>query len=80
MKKCKCVTGYLAQARQEKAEFKLKHLLCWPVAMCSSIHEIHRAHRATPYRATFGIVFQFNVHFPQSVPLLWLCVFVLVER
>ena len=31
MKECKCVTGYLAQARQEKAEFKLKHLFCWPV-------------------------------------------------
>ena len=31
MKKCKCVTGYLAQARQEKAEFRLKHLFCWPV-------------------------------------------------
>ena len=31
MKKCKFVTGYLAQARQEKAEFKLKHLFCWPV-------------------------------------------------
>ena len=31
MKKCKCVTGYLAQAEKEKAEFKLKHLFCWPV-------------------------------------------------
>ena len=31
MKKCKCVTDYLAQARQEKAEFKLKHLFYWSV-------------------------------------------------
>ena len=29
--KCKCVTGYLVQARHEKAEFKWKHLFCLPV-------------------------------------------------
>ena len=50
------------------------------VVMWFSIHEINWAHCATPHCAPFGMVVQFNVHFPQSIPLVWLCAFVFVER